>query len=54
MDPDAALKEARDMAAYILSEKGAEIYTAIHMAEAFQTLDDWISKGGFLPKDWQK
>jgi hypothetical protein len=30
----------------------ADSYNEI--SELFQALDEWISKGGFLPKDWKE
>ena len=28
--------------------------SANEFAQMFEILDDWISNGGFLPKEWQK
>ena len=53
MDPDEALKTARAAATYILSN-GGHHEQCEELAEAFEALDGWLSKGGFLPKDWQQ
>ena len=42
MDPNEALKLLRKYA----SDTGGEAW------EQFEALDDWLSKGGFLPKAW--
>lgn len=64
MDPDANLKEQRELAAKIirgtdesddrlLSEKMDEFVTdADRLAELVQALDEWLTKGGSLPKGW--
>ena len=49
MDPDAMLSSLRAEAQEIL--RGEEPSPAA-MAEAFEALDQWLSKGGFLPSDW--
>jgi hypothetical protein len=51
MDPDAALDELRswvdgDNSGHPASER------ADRMAELFDGLDGWLSKGGFLPDAW--
>jgi len=55
--PDEALKKARE--ALVLynrryNDKGTGLSEANDLADAFESLDDWISRGGFLPQDWQK
>jgi hypothetical protein len=47
MDPDAALERIREL---INDGDSADI----ELVHAFQDLDDWLCKGGFLPKDWNK
>jgi hypothetical protein len=55
MDPDQALKNARkaaeDMGKY---EPGtADWRDAAHdLADAFEALDTWLTKSGYLPEDW--
>jgi hypothetical protein len=56
MDPNEALEQARQLAAGILDEwpEGDDQVTpAISLAEAFQGLDEWLSRGGFKPAAWQ-
>lgn len=43
MDPNETLKNLRKYA----SDTGGEF------GEQFEALDEWLSKGGFLPADWQ-
>jgi hypothetical protein len=43
MDPNTALAELRKYAIGSTSE----------WANFFEALDEWLMKGGFLPKDWQ-
>lgn len=45
MDPNATLTELRDMI------QGTEDPDLI---EKFEALDGWLSKGGFLPRDWDR
>ena len=59
MDPDVALEVARESAAGIMaaldSENAAEILMYAEMlAERFQALDEWLTRGGFLPAAWQR
>jgi hypothetical protein len=58
MDPDANLKEQRSLAAKLLYEtendkppSDADVH---RLAELVIALDEWISRGGFYPKDWTK
>jgi hypothetical protein len=57
MDPDEALKELRLMVRTALrcTDNDLPLPEEItwRMAEVFEGLDGWISKGGFLPKDWE-
>ncbi len=60
MDPDEALKRLR--VALTLADKcpghGRACACAVgclsDAAEAAKALDDWLSKGGFLPDDWRR
>jgi hypothetical protein len=58
MDPNTALDNIR--AAIIVAQAAAdgdsndaEIEAWQEVGEAFQALDEWISKGGFLPDEWK-
>lgn len=54
MDPDANLAEQRRIIARMLADGSESIDTgdAVRLAELAQALDEWIAKGGFLPKAW--
>jgi len=45
MDPDATLAAAREAYACTDYERAAELFDA---------LDQWISRGGFLPEKWRR
>jgi hypothetical protein len=50
MDPDVALVDLRE-ARKSFEETG--LYEdAVQLANCVQALDEWMTKGGFLPKDW--
>lgn len=61
MDPEVALANARAALLRLdeLSERN-DLYAQLRVealqevAEAFMDLDEWLTKGGFLPKDWRK
>lgn len=50
VDPDAALREIR----MIIKDCTDDNYQLFRLAELVEGLDEWISKGGFLPSDWHK
>ena len=56
MDPNETLAKLRDVAAHVngpVFRPAEELEDAAYdMAEFFQALDRWLSKGGFLPGDW--
>ncbi len=52
MDPNATLKMLRDLATDILMGGSDHEDAAEQIAEAFESLDQWISRNGFLPDDW--
>lgn len=56
MDPNTALVEMREHAGVCQTAKDGsdEEYDAmVALAEKFEALDEWLSKGGFLPTAWQ-
>lgn len=53
MDPDANLREQRELAQAIINEEAGAI-EAERLAELVLALDEWIDKGGFLPTRWRK
>jgi hypothetical protein len=56
MDPDEALKQIREVVSKIRNDETArtlDAYAELEtITDAFEALDDWLSSGGFLPKDW--
>lgn len=59
MDPDQCLRELREAVASMKVEmsKGfaGDIGDDADVAIAkFEALDQWLSRGGFLPADWRK
>lgn len=50
MDPNANLAVVRRLAASILD---GERDLADSLAEHVQALDEWLSRGGFLPSAWR-
>lgn len=58
MDPDAALARIRELVEEITQRIDADEEfdhvddEANEVADIFRGLDEWIKKGGFLPKDW--
>jgi hypothetical protein len=59
MDPNACLKEIRQIIANAREmeedgEDGDLLYDQDRFLDLVEALDSWISKGGFLPKDWKK
>jgi len=58
MDPNANLKEIRSLAksVYAQWEAGLDINqgNAAELVSLVQDLDEWITRGGFLPQDWER
>lgn len=56
MDPNANLAEQRRLAGAIREAADAGVTewgtTAIRLAELVEAMDEWMSKGGFLPEAW--
>jgi len=50
MDPNAALKEIREILVYSSTTDMSDLQRA---AEVFEALDNWLCRGGFLPDDWK-
>ncbi|MGO8998679.1 MAG: hypothetical protein ACLQVI_35600 [Polyangiaceae bacterium] len=52
-DPDEALKNAREAVKYMRTRSDALRTSAPDdLVEAFEALDQWMSRGGFPPQDW--
>ena len=54
MDPNAALTEIRNLASQALEPSGLEPDEHERLAEVVEALDEWLSKGGFLPEPWER
>ena len=57
MDPNEALRRAREATRKVFEtiEGGSELrFASEDLAEAFEALDGWLSKGGFLPESWAR
>ncbi len=53
MDPDANLEELRRLVAQ-RHGGGLDEHDVLRLADLIESLDDWLSRGGFLPADWAK
>lgn len=63
MDPNELLEALRDCAQELIGEVEnanrvgiadfSSSETAYKMAEKFEALDTWLTRGGFLPSDWK-
>jgi hypothetical protein len=54
MDPDWTLNRLRGIISRILEKVDKATDLEVDVAEHFLALDEWLKKGGFLPKDWRK
>lgn len=63
MDPNETLRMCRRLARHLIEQADAgrqhhETTTSDtageELAECFTNLDEWLSKGGFLPRDWSR
>jgi hypothetical protein len=50
MDPNAALSFIRELATEALNSGDDSL--AFKALERFEELDEWLSRGGFLPTSW--
>lgn len=54
MDPNATLARIRELTAIVEAEEGdVGPYMTAELAELVTALDEWPSRGGFLPRDWR-
>lgn len=51
MDVNVILAKLRAAASLVLDSEDESAY-ATALAEQVEALDEWLSKGGFLPADW--
>jgi hypothetical protein len=60
MDPNATLEELRKLVARVHKDyedpdgNGVDQDDADRLATLIESLDQWITKGGFLPKAWSR
>lgn len=52
MDPDAALRELREVFRLIEQHRRMTTEQVEHLAEVFTGLDGWLASGGTLPGAW--
>ena len=54
MDPDACLAEIRRLVGRLNSEMDEAVAAGLtaDLCEHIEDMDDWLSTGGFLPKQW--
>ena len=50
MDPDEAYQRVWSNVQAILNDEEADL---IELAEAFEALDEWLQKDGYLPAPWR-
>lgn len=54
MDPNETLLRLRRIVRNINDDLDSATTAEETMVELFQSLDDWIQAGGFLPTDWEE
>lgn len=53
MDPNMTLHELRELCGEALAESGNKRADLVdEIAERFDALDQWLSRGGFVPSAW--
>jgi hypothetical protein len=52
MDPNATLEKIRQLTQELYTDDCDAMFVGQQIADAFQDLDAWLSKGGFLPTAW--
>jgi hypothetical protein len=53
MDPEQALADIRESVAEILAHRVEHSYVSIGLAESFEALDGFLSRGGHVPAAWR-
>lgn len=54
MDPNAALAEIRELTAAFEHDGATDEHDAVRLAELVSGLDEWLTRGGFLPDAWRR
>ena len=52
MDPNETLKQIREVIRDLRDGEMPSMHAADTLADLFEGLDDWLTKGGFLPDAW--
>lgn len=52
MDPNAALERIRTIHRALMDDPSGNLRLVDELLELLAALDEWLSKGGFLPSDW--
>lgn len=50
MDPNEILRRLRELCAL----DNCDLFAMDEIADLFEALDGWITKGGFLPTEWER
>jgi hypothetical protein len=54
MDPNETLRALRELVEQVYGDDEGDVNDQLEdFAGYFESLDGWISKGGFLPRDWR-
>lgn len=57
MDPNTALSNLRNLTAMVINTENLEHSDQLDLldslAEQVEALDEWLTRGGFLPSAWQ-
>jgi len=56
MDPDEVLRRVRALVKALGDSEDASdsLLLGVALVEAFEALDGWLSRGGFLPAAWKR
>ncbi len=55
MDPNETLRALRELVEQVHNDDEGDVNDQLEdFAGYFEALDGWISKGGFLPREWAK
>jgi hypothetical protein len=54
MDPNTNLKELRSLVAGNVDKEFVSDHDTARMMELIGSLDEWLTRGGFLPTDWAR
>ncbi len=52
MDPNATLRELRELAGKVLTDEYPDLDEVRRLAELIEAMDSWLSSAGFFPTAW--